>query len=131
MRDTLRNIRRDETGSASAAFLMVFPPVLLGLLVVIISAALYYYGGNAAMTIAQSGANAASAEHGSTGACRQAAGDIARRIEAALHDVRIICNRNATTVTVTVTGTPLSLTSGWSPTVTHTATVEVERLTGP
>ena len=38
---------------------------------------------------------------------------------------------SATTVTVTVTGTPLSLITGFAPTVTHTANVEVERLTGP
>lgn len=131
MREALRAIRDSETGSASVAFLLVFPPVLLGLLVAAISVALYYYGGNAAITIAQTGANAASAEHGSTSACRQAAGDIARRVHSAIHDVQVSCSRGATTVTVTVTGTPVSLLSGWTPTVTHTTTVEVERLTGP
>ena len=130
MRDILRRVR-DETGSASVAFLLVFPPVLLGLLVTLISAALYYYGGTAAITIAQTGAAAAAAEHGSTSACRQAGRDLARRVSSAIHDVQVSCTRSATTVTVTVTGTPLSLISSFSPSVTHTASVEVERLTGP
>lgn len=122
---------RDETGSASVAFLLVFPPALLGLLVAIISAAMYYYGGSAAITIAQTGATAAAVEHGSTAACREASEDLARRVTSAIHDVQVRCTRSATTVTVTVTGTPLSLITGFAPTVTHTANVEVERLTGP
>ena len=122
---------RDDTGSVSVAFLLIFPPVLFGLLAVAISAALYYFGGNAAITIAETGANAAAAEHGSTAACQQAAADIARRVDTALHDVRVGCTRGATTVTVTVTGAPISLLSSWAPTVTHTSVVAVERLTGP
>lgn len=130
MREWMGRIR-DDTGSVSAGFLLVFPPVLLGLLVAAISAALYYFGSSAAITIAQTGARAAAAEHGSTTACRQAAANIAQRVDSAIRDVRVSCSRGVATVTVTVTGTPVSLLSAWSPTVSHTTTVEVERLTGP
>lgn len=71
------------------------------------------------------------AEHGSIAACREASEDLARRVTSAIHDVQVRCTRSATTVTVIVTGTPLSLITGFARTVTHTANVEVERLTGP
>lgn len=130
MRKHVRKLR-DETGSVAASFLIVFPPVLLGMLIAMISVALYFYGGNAAVTIAQTGAAAASAEHGSAAACQRAASAIASKVTMALRDTTIACTRGATTVTVTVTGHSASLVEWWQPTVTHTATVAVERVTGP
>ena len=122
---------RDDAGSVSTAFLIIFPPVLLGMLMAMLSAALYFYGANAAITIAQTGADAAAAEQGSTQACRRAADDIAARVEQAIHNVTVSCSRAATSVTVKVTGTPVSLLTSWAPTVSHSTTVEVERITGP
>lgn len=127
----MRALRNDERGSASVSMLLIFPPVLVTLLLITISAGLYYYGGNAAVTIAQTGASAAAAERGSTAACERAASQLAGQLSRAIHDVSVRCSRGATTVTVTVTGTPVSLVSVWAPTVTHTATVAVERVTGP
>ena len=38
-------------------------------------------------------------------------------------------SRSATTATITVRGTPLSVVPGWAPPVTQSATVTVERIT--
>ena len=119
---------RDERGSASVQLVMILP-VMLSLVWAAVGAAMFFYGRTTAIAAAQAGATAGAAEHGTDAQCRAAAADMVARVGDALQQVTIICRRTPTTVTVTITGATLSLLPGWTPTLTQTATVPIERLT--
>ena len=120
---------RDERGSTSVALTLLLP-VLLTFVWVAMGAAMYHFGSTAAQSAAQTAASAAAAEHGTTTACEQAAAAFIAALGDTLTDVSVNCQRTATTATATITGTALSLVPGWAPTVTQTATVAVERISG-
>lgn len=46
-----------------------------------------------------------------------------------MSDLLVSCSLTATTATATVSGSVLSLVPGWTPSLTLTATVPVERIT--
>lgn len=120
--------RQGERGSVSVQLTMLLPALLLFVWVAM-GVAMYHYGSTAAQSAAQLGAAVAAAEGGTTDACEAAALAFTSRLGDAIRQVTATCERTATTVTATISGRTLSLVPGWSPTITQTATVPVERLT--
>lgn len=121
--------RRGERGAVGSVQLVVVVPLLMGLFLAAMQAAMFYYGRTAAISIAQTGAAAAAAEHGTIAGCQAAAAALQAQIGDAITDVRISCQRTATRATVTVTGQALSVFPGWRSTVTQQADAPVERPT--
>jgi len=105
-------------------------PLLLLILFSAVQGAVYYHASTLAMAAAQEGARAAARENGTLAAGTSAAsafvGDTAGD---SLTAVTITGTRTAATATITVTGSSLSLVPGWTPTVTHSASLPVERIT--
>jgi len=112
---------------ASVALTMLLP-VLFTFVWVAMGAAMYHFGATSAQAAAQTAASAAAVEGGSTKACEQAAARFIATLGDALSDVTITCRRTATTASATIAGTTLSLVPGWSPSVTQTVAVAVERV---
>ena len=91
-------------------------------------AAMYHFGATSAQAAAQTAASAAAVEGGSAKACEQAAARFIATLGDALSDVTITCRRTATAASATIAGTTLSLVPGWSPSVTQSVAVAVERV---
>lgn len=119
--------RPDERGMASVALTMLLP-VLFTFVWVAMGAAMYHFGATSAQAAAQTAASAAAVEGGTTKACEQAAARFIATLGDALSDVTVTCRRTATTASATITGATLSLVPGWSPTVTQTVAVAVEKV---
>ncbi len=120
---------RGERGSASVQ-LVVLLPVLIGIVFLALQAALYYYARTAALAAAETGARALAAEKGTTTACQTAATQLLGQVGDALTHTSVSCTRAGTTVTVEVHGQALSVVAGWQQTITQSATLPVERITG-
>ncbi len=125
---TTRDRLRDERGSATIQAVVILP-VLFGLLFTALQIGLYFYGRTAASSTASVGARAAAAENGTRQACHQAATAFAASLRDALSNPRVTCTATATTVTVRVTGTTLSVVPGWTMHADQTITLPKERLT--
>lgn len=118
----------DERGSVSIQLAMLMP-VLFGVAFTGLQVGLFFYGRSAALSAATLGARAAAAEHGSIAQCRHDAEEFISSLGDVLSRSRVQCARTATTVTVRVTGTTLSLIPGWHPQVDQVAVQPVERIT--
>jgi len=96
-------------------------------------AALYYHARSVAIAAAQEGARAASAETGTKMEGIAAADDFVSTAggDDVLTAVSVTADRTTTNVTVTVVGHSLSVIPGWSPTITQSASLPVERATAP
>jgi hypothetical protein len=103
-------------------------PVLFTFVWVAMGAAMYHFGATSAQAAAQTAASAAAVEGGTTKACEHAAARFIATLGDALSDVTVTCRRTATTASATITGATLSLVPGWSPTVTQTVAVAVEKV---
>ncbi len=128
---TIRNpttVAFGERGSMSVQ-MVVLMPLLFGIAFTGLQAGLYFYGRSAALSAATTGARAAAAEHGTTTACQQAAAEFLTSLGDVLTDPGIDCARTATTVTVRVTGTTLSVIPGWHPQVAQERIQQIERVT--
>jgi Flp pilus assembly protein TadG len=121
--------RARERGSTSIQ-MVVLMPALFALMFMGMQAALIYHARSIAIAAAEEGARAAGAQGGSVSGGTAAAaafvasaggGDVLRSVSAT-------GNRGTVTATVTVTGAALSVVPGWSPRITQSATVPVERL---
>lgn len=121
--------RRGERGAVGSVQLVVVMPLLMGLFLAAMQAAMYYYGRSAAISIAQTGAAAAAAEHGTIADCQAAAANLQASIGDAITNVQISCQRTATRATAIVTGQALSVFPGWQSTVVQRADAPVERPT--
>ena len=123
-----QGVLADERGlAASVTAAVVFPCVLLTLWLTM-TFAMYGYGRSAAVNVAGAAASAGAAQDGTVAACQKAAQALLAGTDV-LSQVRISCTRTATTSTATVTGLTLSLVPGWSPQVTQSASMPVERVT--
>ena len=116
-------------GAIGSAQLVIVMPLLMGLFLAAMQAAMYYYGRSAAISIAQTGAAAAAAEHGTPADCQTAAATRKAAVGDAITDVQITCTRTATRASATVTGQALSVFPGWRSTVVQQAEAPVERPT--
>ena len=122
-------VRAGERGSTSIQMVLLLP-ALFAVMFLGMQAALSYHARTIALAAASEGARAAAAEHGSTTAGTQAAASyLADTGGDALTGTTISAPRTATAATVSVAGVALSVLPGWSPAVTASATVPVERLT--
>lgn len=110
--------------------IVILMPIMFLILFTGMQAALMYQGRTAAIAAAQEGARAAAAQDGTVEHGRAAAADLLAAIgDEVLSGASVAAVRDATTATVTVTGRTLSVVPGWTPTITQSATVPVERLT--
>ena len=127
---TTRTFRRalDERGSMSVQ-MVVLMPLLFGIAFTGMQAGLFFYGRSAALSAATTGARAAAAEHGTTTDCHQAVEAFIAQLGDVLTNPSIDCARSATSVTVRVAGTTLSVIPGWQPRAEQVAVQQVERIT--
>ena len=113
--------------------LIIILPALFAVMFLGLQAALYYHARTVAIAAAQEGARAAGAEHGGTSDGISAAH--AFIADAGGSDVlpgaSVSGDRNATIATLRVVGKSLSVIPGWTPMVSQSASVPVERLTAP
>lgn len=121
---------RRQAGVASVQ-LVILMPALFVLMFAGMQAALIYHGRTVAIAAAQEGARAAAAHGGTILDGRAAATSFASSAggDGALRNVTATITRTATTVTVVVHGTTMSVLPGWSPDITQSASAPVERLT--
>ena len=122
-------VTRGERGAVGSVQLVVVMPLLMGLFLAAMQAAMYYYGRSAAISIAQTGAAAAAAEHGTLADCQHAAATLQTAVGDAITEVQITCTRTATRASATVIGQALSVFPGWRSTVVQQAEAPVERPT--
>ncbi len=117
-----------ERGAASVELAVTFPVVLL-LVMTLIQGALWFYARSLALGAAQEGAREGRVQPASTARARSAAEDFLDQTASDLLTGRdVAVSGSEASITVTVTGTSLSLfpgLSGWS--VTQTAVGPVER----
>lgn len=121
-----------ERGSVTVEMIILLP-ALFAVMFLGMQAALFHHARAVAIAAAQEGAHAAASETG-----RESDGVAAANAfiaDAGGRDVltssRATATRSATKVSVTVRGRSLSVIPGWSPTVTQSASLPVERLTAP
>lgn len=121
-----------ERGSASVE-LVILLPALFAILFLGLQGALYYHARAVAIAAAQTGARAAATENGHDSDGTRAASDFITQAGGnnVLPGASESSTRTVTTATVTVTGTSLSIIPGWTPHITQTATVPVERTIAP
>ena len=119
-----------ERGSSSIQMVMLMP-ALFSIMFLGMQVALYYHARTVAIAAAQEGARAAGSQNGTAASGILAASSFVS--DAGGRDVlpgaHRTGGRSATTATVTVTGTSLSVIPGWSPAVSQSASVPVERIT--
>jgi Flp pilus assembly protein TadG len=109
--------------------MVVLMPLMFAIAFTGLQAGLFFYGRSAALSAATTGARAAAAEGGTTAACHQAAAAFLTSLGDVLTNPEINCARTATTVTVRVAGTTLSVIPGWHPRVAQESAQRAERVT--
>jgi Flp pilus assembly protein TadG len=120
----------NDRGSATLQIVVLMPALFL-LMFTGMQAALIYHARTVAIAAAQEGARNAAAQYSSA-----TAGDIAAEqfIASAggqdvLRGVTVTTSRDATTASVVVTGTTMSVVPGWTPRIVQSASAPVERVT--
>jgi len=111
--------------------MVILLPLLFSAMFLGLQAALFYHARTVAIAAAQQGARAASSETGSATEGIAAASAFVARAGGAdvIEGASVSGSRSATTATVTVRGSSLSVIPGWSPVIGQSATLPVERLT--
>jgi Flp pilus assembly protein TadG len=119
-----------ERGSSSIQMVMLMP-ALFSIMFLGMQGALYYHARTVAIAAAQEGARAAGTQNGTAAEGVSAASSFVSDAggKDVLPGAHMTGGRSATTATVTVTGTSLSVIPGWSPAVSQSASVPVERIT--
>jgi hypothetical protein len=109
----------------------VFAPLILLIPFACLQIGMYAYGATAAMSAAQNGAAMGAALGGSLQDCQEEAIRAANSFAPALRDPQAVCTWTMTTITVTVTGNPVSLVDmpGIPALITQTAQTPRERWT--
>mgnify|MGYP001171563623 FL=1 len=127
-RRALRTLRDEQGGSAVETVLVM--SVLIVILTGALQITLLFMGRAVARGAAQEGARVASAEAATISDGLAIAASFAADSGDALTDVRTTGARTPDLATVTVTGSTLSIFPGITPTITQTAVMPVERITG-
>ena len=119
-----------ERGSSSIQ-MVILMPALFSIMFLGMQGALYYHARTVAIAAAQEGARAAGSQNGTAVGGISAASSFVSDAggKDVLPGAHMTGGRSATTATVTVTGTSLSVIPGWSPAVSQSASVPVERIT--
>ena len=125
-----RGLLGRERGSSSIQLVLLMP-VLFSVMFLGMQAALHYHARTIAIAAAQEGARAAGAQNGTASAGIAAASSyLADTGGDSLTRPTVTCARTPTIATVSVRGVALSVIPGWRPTITQSASVPVERVTG-
>lgn len=124
-----RAAARPERGSTSIE-MVVLLPAMFALMFLGVQGAVWYQARTIVLAAAQEGARAAAAEDGSRAAGAAAAADFVAASRAGLTAPQVTAERSATTATVTVSASTVSLLPFTSPRVTQSASLPVERVTG-
>ncbi|MBD5830600.1 TadE family protein [Janibacter melonis] len=113
--------------------MVILYPLALTLLFVAVQGAIYYHARGVAMASAQEGARDAAAQGSTDGMGEQAAMSFATRVggEGVLESPQVMVRRTQEDVTVTVSGTTLSVIPGWDPVVSQTSTRPLEDFSAP
>ena len=119
-----------ERGSSSIQ-MVILMPALFSIMFLGMQGALYYHARTVAIAAAQEGARAAGSQDGTAAGGISAASTFVSDAggKDVLPGAQMSGTRTVTTATVTVTGTSLSVIPGWSPAVSQSASVPVERIT--
>jgi Flp pilus assembly protein TadG len=119
-----------ERGSSSIQ-MVILMPVLFSIMFLGMQGALYYHARTVAIAAAQEGARTAGSQNGTAFGGISAASSFVSDAggKDVLPGAHMTGGRSATTATMTVTGTSLSVIPGWSPAVSQSASVPVERIT--
>jgi len=122
-----------ERGSLSLEYAILAPIVVVTLMVLGVQLAEYQHARTVAIAAAQEGARAAGAQDGQESDGVRAAAAFIKQSggQNVLQDATETAHRTATTATVVVHGSSLTLIRGWHLHITQSATVPVERLTAP
>ena len=125
-----RTAIRRERGSSSIQMVMLMPALFV-IMFLGMQGALYYHARTLAIAAAQEGARAAGGQNGTAAGGMSAASSFVNDAggKDVLPGAQVTGGRSATTAKVTVTGTSLSVIPGWSPAVSQSASVPVERIT--
>ena len=123
-------IRHDRERGSVSVEMVLFMPLLLLILFSGVQGAVYFHARTLAIAAAQEGARAAARENATlTAGTAAATAFLADVAGDSLTSVAVTGTRSATTATITVRGSSLSLIPGWTPTVEQTANLPVERIT--
>lgn len=119
-----------ERGSTSIQMVLLMP-ALFSVMFLGMQGALFYHARTVAIAAAQEGARTAAGLNGtgSAGAADAYAFVADAGGDGVLKAPRVSSVRGATTATVTITGQSLSVIPGWTPVVTQSVSVPVERIT--
>jgi Flp pilus assembly protein TadG len=119
-----------ERGSSSIQ-MVILMPALFSIMFLGMQGALYYHARTVAIAAAQEGARAAGSQNGTAAEGVSAASSFVSDAGGrnVLPGAHMTGGRSATTATMTVIGTSLSVIPGWSPAVSQSASVPVERIT--
>lgn len=117
-----------ERGSTSVQLVLLLP-ALFSVMFLGMQGALYYHARTVAIAAAREGARTAAGLDGTGPAGAQDAYTFVADAGDVLKTPHVSSVRSATTATVTITGRSLSVIPGWSPVVTQSASVPVERIT--
>lgn len=111
---------------------VILMPALFALLFLGVQVGLFYQARSVAMAAATEGARAAGTEGSSAAAGQDAAWSFiaAAGGDDVLREAGVASSRSMTQATVTVQGTSMSVIPGWSPRISQSASVPVERITG-
>ena len=123
-------IRHDRERGSVSVEMVLFMPLLLLILFSGVQGAVYYHARTLAIAAAQEGARTAARENATlTAGTAAATAFLADVAGDSLTSVAVTGSRSATTTSITVRGSSLSLIPGWTPTVEQTANLPVERIT--
>ena len=114
---------------ATSIEMVILLPALFALMFLGMQAALIYQGRAVVLAAAQEGAREAASETGTAISGIRTAESFAAASTTGLNGVTVVGRRTATVATVTVSATTLSVIPGWSPTITQSASMPVERVT--
>ena len=114
---------------ATSIEMVILLPALFALMFLGMQAALIYQGRAVVLAAAQEGAREAASETGTAISGIRTAEGFAAASTTGLNGVTVVGRRTATVATVTVSATTLSVIPGWSPTITQSASMPVERVT--
>jgi Flp pilus assembly protein TadG len=120
---------RSDQGSVTIQ-MVVLLPALFTLMFLGVQGALMYQGRTIALAAAQEGARDAAGETGTAASGMAAATSFVSTTTAGLSGTSVSGVRTADTARITVTTHTVSLLPGWKPTITQSAAMPVERVTG-
>jgi Flp pilus assembly protein TadG len=121
----------NDRGSATVQLVVLMPALFL-LMFTGMQAALIYHARTVAIAAAQEGARTAAALYSSAAAGDGAAEQFIASAggEGVLRSIAVTATRDATTASVVVAGTTMSVVPGWKPQIVQSASAPVERVTG-